>query len=135
MPLRYRVLIVKPAFSVDTAKAYGGLAELRAGKFRLTKADKFTFLYRNIADHNLVRNASTFINDLEEVVFAWHPELSQVRQRLLEAGAFYAGMSGSGSAVFGLFSPDSTIAKTARRFAEKNYTSFICRPVVLPPAN
>lgn len=42
-------------------------------------------------------------NDLEKPVFAQYPELAQTKQRLYNDGAVYAAMSGSGSAVFGLF--------------------------------
>ncbi|MBQ2210405.1 MAG: 4-(cytidine 5'-diphospho)-2-C-methyl-D-erythritol kinase [Prevotella sp.] len=42
-------------------------------------------------------------NDFEESVFALHPELGEVKERLYKMGATYAAMSGSGSALFGLF--------------------------------
>ena len=42
-------------------------------------------------------------NDFETSVFALHPEIAQIKQQLYEQGAVYAAMSGSGSAVFGLF--------------------------------
>ena len=43
------------------------------------------------------------INDFEESVFALHPEIGEVKERLYQMGAAYAAMSGSGSALFGLF--------------------------------
>lgn len=43
------------------------------------------------------------INDFEESVFALHPELAAIKERLYQLGATYAAMSGSGSALFGLF--------------------------------
>ena len=43
------------------------------------------------------------VNDFEESVFAVHPELAEVKQQLYNMGATYAAMSGSGSALFGLF--------------------------------
>ena len=51
----------------------------------------------------------TLINDFEESVFALHPEIGDIKQRLYDMGATYAAMSGSGSALFGLFKerPDS----------------------------
>lgn len=42
-------------------------------------------------------------NAFEKTVFAAHPELSAMKQQLYEQGAVYASMSGSGSALFGLF--------------------------------
>ena len=44
------------------------------------------------------------VNDFEESVFAQHPELADIKKQLYNMGATYAAMSGSGSALFGLFS-------------------------------
>jgi len=51
----------------------------------------------------------TLVNDFEESVFALYPEIGTIKQRLYDMGAIYAAMSGSGSALFGLFreKPDS----------------------------
>ena len=51
----------------------------------------------------------TLINDFEESVFALHPKIGNIKQQLYDMGATYAAMSGSGSALFGLFKkqPDS----------------------------
>ena len=43
------------------------------------------------------------VNDFEKSVFAAHPEIAALKQKFYEDGAIYAAMSGSGSAVFGLF--------------------------------
>lgn len=42
-------------------------------------------------------------NDFEQSVFALHPEIGTVKEQLYDLGATYAAMSGSGSALFGLF--------------------------------
>lgn len=42
-------------------------------------------------------------NDFEESVFVLHPEIGAVKEQLYKMGATYAAMSGSGSALFGLF--------------------------------
>ena len=44
------------------------------------------------------------VNDFEPTVIGRHPVIGQIKKALLEAGAYYSSMSGSGSAVFGLFS-------------------------------
>jgi 4-diphosphocytidyl-2-C-methyl-D-erythritol kinase len=42
-------------------------------------------------------------NDFEQSVFALYPQLATIKERLYQHGAAYASMSGSGSALFGLF--------------------------------
>ena len=43
------------------------------------------------------------INDFEAPIFAMHPELAEIKESLYNLGAVYAAMSGSGSAIFGIF--------------------------------
>ena len=43
------------------------------------------------------------VNDFEATVFAAYPALAALKQDLYDRGAVYAAMSGSGSALFGLF--------------------------------
>jgi 4-diphosphocytidyl-2-C-methyl-D-erythritol kinase len=43
------------------------------------------------------------VNDFEKPVFEMFPEIFNVREKLYELGAVYSAMSGSGSAVYGLF--------------------------------
>jgi len=50
-------------------------------------------------------------NDFEKSVFALHPEIGQVKERLYELGAVYAAMSGSGSALFGLFREEPNLER------------------------
>jgi len=44
------------------------------------------------------------VNDFEETVFAKYPELAAIKRSLYDSGAVYASMSGSGSALFALYS-------------------------------
>ncbi|MBQ4392463.1 MAG: 4-(cytidine 5'-diphospho)-2-C-methyl-D-erythritol kinase [Prevotella sp.] len=52
------------------------------------------------------------VNDFEQSVFALHPEIGAVKQQLYGLGAVYAAMSGSGSAVFGLFRTKPELSAT-----------------------
>ena len=49
------------------------------------------------------------VNDFEPHIFAAHPVIERLKQSMLSAGAIYAAMSGSGSAVFGLFPERPTL--------------------------
>ncbi len=51
----------------------------------------------------------TLINDFEASVFPQHPVIGEIKRELYHQGAIYASMSGSGSSVFGLFAPGSTL--------------------------
>ena len=52
-------------------------------------------------------------NDFEESVFVLHPEIGNVKEQLYKMGATYAAMSGSGSALFGLFKDEPDALRQA----------------------
>jgi 4-diphosphocytidyl-2-C-methyl-D-erythritol kinase len=54
-------------------------------------------------------------NDFEKVVFPQYPELREVKRVLEREGAVYASLSGSGSAIYGLFRARATAVKAAAR--------------------
>ena len=59
--------------------------------------------YAEILERGLLADAGELTNDFEEPVFAKLPRLAELRQRLLDAGAAWARMSGSGSTIVGAF--------------------------------
>ena len=91
------MVIIKPNESVSTREAYAGVKPA-IPELPLTQRIK-----RPIAEwQGLIKN------DFEPSVFAAHPAIASAKQQLLQAGAIYASMSGSGSALFGLFDNETS---------------------------
>ena len=89
----YRLEVVVPeGISVPTAAAYRGIVPRTPEKplARILRQAPSTW-------------KDELKNDFEETVFAAHPALASVKERLYGQGAVYASMSGSGSAFFALF--------------------------------
>jgi 4-diphosphocytidyl-2-C-methyl-D-erythritol kinase len=66
-------------------------------------------------------------NDFERVVFPEYPELREVKRLLQRAGAFYASLSGSGSATYGLFASRSMAEKAVARLARADVAAVVTR--------
>lgn len=92
----YKILIVKPQVSVPTAQAYAGVTPVQPDK-----------PISELICAPIEQWQSTIKNDFEKSIFPIHPVVEQVKQRIIEMGAIYASMSGSGSAVYGLFKGDN----------------------------
>ena len=92
-----RIVMIKPEEGVSTKEAYSG--------FKSYSVSGLT-AERSYSASDLIGEAGLFINDFEATVFPLHPIIGEIKKRLLDAGAFYASMSGSGSTVFGLFKDD-----------------------------
>ena len=88
----FEIVIVKPSFSVSTPQAYRNIVPTKPG-FNLLEIDQLP-----IEDWKTVVK-----NDFEKSVFPQFPKIEKLKNQLYEAGAVYASMSGSGSAVFGIF--------------------------------
>jgi 4-diphosphocytidyl-2-C-methyl-D-erythritol kinase len=91
-PIDAHVVIIHPGIHVGTADAYRGIRPSPAA-----------FDLRTLGE--LPRNQwqAAVTNDFESVVFALHPSIAELKASLMEQGAWYCSMSGSGSAVFAFF--------------------------------
>ena len=81
-----RIIMIKPNEGVSTKEAYAGIKRHPEASGHVLKGE--------------------YINDFEESVFPKHPNIAHIKKRLLDAGAYYASMTGSGSTVFGFFKND-----------------------------
>ena len=84
--------VVRPAIPVSTKEAFSLITPRHPEKN-----------CRDIVMQPVETWREELTNDFEKSVFAIHPEIGAIKDRLYEMGAVYAAMSGSGSSLFGLF--------------------------------
>jgi len=84
--------VVRPAIPVSTKEAFSLITPQHPVKN-----------CRDIVMQPVETWRDVLVNDFEKSVFAIHPEIGAIKERLYEMGAVYAAMSGSGSSLFGLF--------------------------------
>ena len=88
----YEIVILKPEINVSTPEAYKNVIP-RNPKFRLTEIVKTPVSqWKNL-----------IVNDFEKSIFPKYPQIAELKQLLYNLGADFSSMSGSGSAVFGIF--------------------------------
>ena len=113
-----RLIMIKPNCGVSTREAYSGIIRHPEVEGQIKQA-----LNEGLS---LEVMHSLLINDFEKTVFPLHPEIAEIKQRLLDAGAVYAAMSGSGSTVFGLFQHDSEgSTDTQLRLLHEEFASMV----------
>jgi 4-diphosphocytidyl-2-C-methyl-D-erythritol kinase len=116
---RTHLVLIRPGFSVSTAEAYGWYdSEPR----RATREP-----VRRTLPHRWPEWAASLRNDLEPPVVQHHPAIARIKQALVDAGAVYAAMSGSGSAVFGLFERLDAARRTAADLSRPGWLVLVTR--------
>ncbi len=88
----WHIVLVKPDIFISTKEAYA-----------LVKPHAPALSLKEIIKQPVETWKDTMVNDFEASVFAKHPAIAAIKDKLYDMGAVYASMSGSGSSVFGLF--------------------------------
>ncbi len=108
----FTIVVVKPEVAVGTAEAYRWVVPNETARPDLRVL---------VAGNDLERWRRELVNDFEEPVFDRYPALRAVRDGLNDDGAGYAAMSGSGSAVFGVFESTERARLSASRWTQAGY--------------
>jgi 4-diphosphocytidyl-2-C-methyl-D-erythritol kinase len=106
------LVILYPGFPVSTAWVYSNLAQ------NLTKSNPNTKLYTLLT--RAPKFADLLVNDLEAVTVKRYRRIKLLKQSLIETGAGGALMTGSGSAVFGIFGSREKAGKAYKTLRKKD---------------
>lgn len=101
-PKTIPLLFVFPEFSIPTNEAFAWLDRTSTDRFEPPMGLQRC---RAAVKGGMFSHAEHLINDFEEPVFARHPELGAIKKRLVESGASWSAMTGSGSTMVGAY-PD-----------------------------
>ncbi|MDR0728785.1 MAG: 4-(cytidine 5'-diphospho)-2-C-methyl-D-erythritol kinase [Prevotellaceae bacterium] len=99
----YFIILLSPPVAISTATAYAAVTPQQPAHPLSDLLMQPVEMWKD-----------SIVNDFEQSIFLQYPVLSSLKQQLYAAGAVYAAMSGSGSALFGLF-PDANAAARAAK--------------------
>ena len=106
---RAPLIVIAPRVGIATVDAYRWLDEARA----FSRPDDVQWTqprdWSDVAQHA--------VNDFEPVLFARYPELAEHKEALIGSGATVALLSGSGSALFGVYGSENDRDGAARKLA------------------
>lgn len=117
------ILVIKPEFSMSTAFVYNNLSNDFYNSYKESK------ILNYIKSGNNMSAALSIANTLESVVEKFNPELKDIKKLLLENGAISSLMTGSGSAVFGLFPDSNTLNEAYEKISLIYPNTFITRTI------
>jgi len=114
---QYYILLVLPEFSISTQWAYSFFKNDLCKRF---DSNKFRSFQQSV-------DWALFENDFEKVINLTYPEVEQIRETLESKEALFVSLSGSGSAMFGIF--DNFLNADLAHQALKTYKSHIVRTI------
>lgn len=89
------IAVVKPKFAISTAEAYSRVSpHIPEGRVV------------DVVKSGLQNWRNILVNDFEKSIAPLYPQIEEIKSQLYEIGSLYSSMSGSGSAVYGLFQRD-----------------------------
>lgn len=102
---RYNIVILYPDINISTVEAYAGCVPCPTG-----------LSLRQLLNLPVSEWRGRVVNEFELNIFRSYPQIGRIRMALYEAGAIYASMSGSGSAVYGIFEGEPDLPADLTRY-------------------
>lgn len=108
LPKNTCIVVAKPIESINTKGIYGEYDKTFGDDYSKSGSDK---MRAALAEGKLSEIAAGMINDFEKVCIPRLPEIAVIKDMMKKGGALCSMMSGSGSAVYGIFDKEDACAK------------------------
>lgn len=92
LPSGFHLVIIFPGIKISTREAYMKCTPVM-------REPLLPVYYRE----DIARWKELIVNDFEDIVFEMHPQLREIKEKLYGSGAMFSSLSGSGSAIYGIF--------------------------------
>jgi len=114
------LVLVNPGIHIDTKKAYKNV------NYNLTKK-KIDSIFRHVLGgvSDISQCRREFVNDFEAYAFSEYAEIKELKDKMYEAGALFALMSGSGSSVYGFFKDFVKVEFLIKMLGDKYFVKVI----------
>jgi len=112
-------IVAMPQFNISTKWAYSKINKLLPNK---------KMRYKLLALEEPLK-WSSFRNDFEDVVIPRYPEIRVLKEAMLKNGAIYSSLSGSGSAVFGVYNNYDQAFESSKKIDQKKYHITVTSPI------
>jgi 4-diphosphocytidyl-2-C-methyl-D-erythritol kinase len=109
-----KIIVVFPGIKISTAWAYSQI-KTKQPKFDLSSLKSYK---------DFIEKIDLIQNDFEPVVFNHYPDIAEIKKFLKKHGVIYSSLTGSGSAVYGIFNPETNLDQIKPLFS--NYEVFEC---------
>jgi 4-diphosphocytidyl-2-C-methyl-D-erythritol kinase len=106
----YHIVLVYPNIHINTAEAYKEIDNSQL------KIDNSKNSLENLIQLPIEKWKNNIHNDFEDAIFPQHPEIKKIKEKLYSLGAVYASMSGSGSAVYGIFKKEPKVKNKFEKY-------------------
>ncbi len=117
------ILTVYPNFESSTTEAY---------RYCEPNTDHELTIASILLDTDIEEWSYLLTNDLEPSVMVQHPMIGDIKDQMMDFGAIYAAMSGSGSSVYGLFTQDFVALNAWHGFIDLGMRGNLTRPMFKP---
>lgn len=107
------LLLLMPNISISTPWAFNALTEYKKQLTTKKEQDNYT--------RSLFLEQMYYVNDFEEVVFKEYYTIQKAKEIMLQNGAIFSSLSGTGSALFGIFTENKHIENTIRELSKQKF--------------